>query len=144
MVDEARIRKLAVRIRRVAADTLERGVKDPRIAGPLALVTVTDARVSGDLREATVFYTVLGDETAHRATAAALESATGVVRSAIGRRTGMKFTPSLRFVADVIPDEARHIEELLDVVRSADAELASVRRDAVPAGDVDPYRDRGE
>lgn len=144
MVDEARIRKIAVRIRRVAADTLERGVKDPRIAGPLALVTVTDARVSADLREATVFYTVLGDETARRETAAALESATGVVRSAIGRRTGMKFTPSLRFVADVIPDEARHIEELLDVARSADAEVASVRQGALPAGDADPYRDRGE
>lgn len=141
MVDQARARRLAVRIRQVVADTLEYGVKDPRLAGPLALVTVTDTRVSADLHDATVFYTVYGDDAARRDTAAALESAKGLVRTAVGRRTGVRFTPTLTFVPDAVPDAARHIEELLDLARRADAELDGMRREAGPAGDPDPYRD---
>ena len=136
MVDVARARKLAVRIREVVATTLEMQVKDPR----LGMVTITDARVTPDLREATLYYTVYGDDEARAGTAAALESAKGVLRSQVGRQTGVKFTPSLAFVADVVPDTARHLDSLLAQARAADAEVQRAAAGASPAGDPDPYR----
>jgi ribosome-binding factor A len=136
MSNDVRARKLADRIKVVAAETLERRVKDPR----LGFVTVTDARVTGDLREATVFYTVLGDAEARAASAAALDKVTGLVRSEVGRQTGIKFTPTVTFVADAVPDTARHIEDLLAAARAADQAVAEAARDATHAGDPDPYR----
>ncbi|WP_034090212.1 30S ribosome-binding factor RbfA [Streptacidiphilus albus] len=136
MTDTARARKLADRIRVVVAETLERRIKDPR----LGFVTITDTRVTGDLREATVFYTVYGDETERAATAAALESAKGILRTEVGRQTGVRFTPSLTFVADAIPDTARHLDDLLVKARQADAEVRSVAVGKSYAGDADPYR----
>src|SRR5256885_14314640 len=107
---------MSVRVREIVAAVIERQVKDPR----LGMVTVTDARLTPDLREATVFYTVWGDETVHAETAAALESAKGVIRSAVGRGTGLKHTPSIAFVPDGVPENARYIEDLLEVARRAD------------------------
>src|SRR3712207_2921954 len=103
MADPARARKLAVRIRQIVSAAIESQIKDPR----LGMVTVTDARVTSDLREATVFYTVYGDEAAIADSAKALTSATGVLRSTVGRQTGIKFVPSLTFVADIVPDTTR-------------------------------------
>src|SRR5689334_7309179 len=136
MADPARARKLAVRIRQIVSATIESQIKDPR----LGMVTVTDARVTSDLREATVFYTVYGDDTAHADSAKALASATGVLRSAVGKQTGIKFIPTLTFVADIVPDTARELEEALERVRHADAELARAREGASYAGEPDPYR----
>jgi len=127
---------MAVRIRQVVAETLERQVKDPR----LAMVTVTDARVTPDLREAHVFYTVYGDEADRTSSAAALSSATGVVRSAVGRALGVRYTPSIAFVPDAIPQNARTIDGLLQQAREADAQLEHARAGKEPAGDPDPYR----
>lgn len=136
MTDHARARKLADRIKVVVAETLERQVKDPR----LGFVTVTDARVTADLREATVFYTVLGDDAARSDTAAALESAKGVLRSEVGKQTQVRFTPFLAFVLDGVQDNARHIDELIAKAHAADALVHEVAAGAVPAGDPDPYR----
>jgi ribosome-binding factor A len=147
MVDHARARRLAKRITQIVAAALEHEVKDPR----LKMVTITDTRVTGDLREATVYYTVLGErvdadpDTA--GAAAALASATGVLRSLVGAGTGVRFTPSLTFVPDQLPDEARRMEELLARTRESDAEVARLAASARPAGDPDPYRvprDRNE
>ncbi len=137
MVDQARARKLADRIAQIVAEMLERRIKDPR----LGFITVTEARLTGDLREATVFYTVYGSPEEQSATAAALASATGVIRSEVGHQTGLKHTPSLTFVADTLPEGARHMEDLVAQAREADAKLAAVREGAVPAGDPDPYRE---
>ncbi|GAA2273006.1 MULTISPECIES: 30S ribosome-binding factor RbfA [Kitasatospora] len=139
MTDTARARKLADRIQVVVAETLQRRIKDPR----LGYVTITDTRVTGDLREATVFYTVYGDETEREATAAALESAKGVLRSEVGKQTGVRFTPSLTFVADALPDTARTIDELLDKARVSDAAVRTAAAGAKYAGDADPYRAPG-
>ena len=136
-MDHARARKLADRIAQIVAEMLERRIKDPR----LGFVTVTEARLTGDLREATVFYTVYGSAEDRSATAAALASATGVIRSEVGHQTGLKHTPSLTFVADTLPEGARHMEDLVARAREADARLAEVREGAVPAGDPDPYRE---
>lgn len=136
MVDVARARKLAVRIREVVASTLELQVKDPR----LGMVTITDAKVTPDLREATLYYTVYGTDEERQSSAMALESAKGVLRSQVGRQTGVRYTPSLTFVADVVPETAGKIEELLAQARAADAELHALAEGAQPAGDADPYR----
>src|SRR3954453_10427059 len=136
MADPARARKLAVRIRQIVSAAIETQIKDPR----LGMVTVTDARGTRDLREATGFYTVYGDETQIADSATALASATGGLRSTVGKQTGIKFVPSLEFVADIVPDTARELEEALERVRHADAELARAREGAQYAGDADPYR----
>lgn len=140
MVDQARARRLAKRISQIVAAALEHEVKDPR----LAMVTITDTRVTGDLREATVYYTVLGEtvdtEPDTASVAAALASATGVLRSLVGAGTGVRHTPSLAFVPDVVPDEARRMEELLARARESDAQVARLAAGALPAGDADPYR----
>jgi ribosome-binding factor A len=134
--DKARARKLADRIRVIVAETLEMRVKDPR----LGFITITDSRVTGDLQQATVFYTVLGDETERAETAAALESAKGVLRSEVGRQTGVRHTPSLTFILDALPDNARQIDDLLARAAAADAEVLRVATGASYAGDPDPYR----
>ncbi|HUZ36194.1 MAG TPA: 30S ribosome-binding factor RbfA [Streptosporangiaceae bacterium] len=135
-MDAARARKLADRIARIVAEMLERRVKDPR----LGFVTVTEARLTGDLREATVYYTVYGTQEEQAETAVALASATGLIRSEVGRQTGLRHTPSLTFVRDTLPEGAQHMEDLVAQARAADATLAAVREGAQPAGDPDPYR----
>lgn len=136
MASEARARKLADRVREIVAEALEMKVKDPR----LGFITVTDARVTADLREATVFYTVYGDDEARAATAVALESAKGVLRTEVGRQTGIKHTPSLEFILDAVPDNARHIDELLKVAAQSDAQVHEQAATAHYAGEADPYR----
>ncbi|MBA2457049.1 MAG: 30S ribosome-binding factor RbfA [Nocardioidaceae bacterium] len=131
-----RVRKVADRVKVVVAEMLERRIKDPR----LGFITVTDVRVTGDTQHATVFYTVLGGAEAIESTAAALASATGVLRSEVGRQLGMRHTPTLEFVLDAIPDNARHIEDLLESARASDAEVARLARDAEYAGEPEPYR----
>ena len=135
-MDAARARKLADRITRIVAEMLERRVKDPR----LGFVTITGARLTNDLRDATVYYTVYGTEEEQAGTAAARASATGLIRSEVGRQTGLRHTPSLTFVRDTVPEGARRMEDLVARARAADEALAAVREGAQPAGDPDPYR----
>jgi ribosome-binding factor A len=136
VADRARARKLADRIRVIVAETLEHRVKDPR----LGFVTITDARVTGDLHDATVFYTVYGDETDRAESAAALDSVKGLLRSEVGRQTGVRFTPTLTFVADAVPENAARIDDLLRRARESDAAVARNAAKAAFAGDPDPYR----
>ena len=135
-MNEQRARRLADRIQVIVAEMLERRIKDPR----LGFVTVTDVRVTGDLREATVFYTVMGDQSEREDTAAALASATGIIRSEVGKQTGIKFTPTIAFVEDAVPETAAHLEELLRTARERDAEVAGLAAEAKFAGDPDPYK----
>ncbi|MEW2222438.1 30S ribosome-binding factor RbfA [Streptomyces sp. NPDC006990] len=141
MADKARAKRLADLIREVVAEKLHRGIKDPRLG---TQVTVTDTRVTGDLREATVFYTVYGDEEDRKAAAAGLESAKGVLRSAVGSAAGIKHTPSLTFVADALPENAKTIDEALARARAADEEVRKTSSGASYAGEADPYRKPGE
>ncbi|HEV7627006.1 MAG TPA: 30S ribosome-binding factor RbfA [Streptomyces sp.] len=137
MADNARAKRLADLIREVVAEKLLRGVKDPRLG---THVTVTDTRVTGDLREATVFYTVYGDDEDRKAAAAGLESAKGVLRTAVGAAAGVKHTPSLSFIADALPDNARTIDDLLARARASDEEVRKASSGADYAGEADPYR----
>ncbi|MFJ6730559.1 30S ribosome-binding factor RbfA [Streptomyces sp. NPDC091281] len=137
MADNARAKRLADLIREVVAQKLQRGIKDPRLGSH---VTITDTRVTGDLREATVFYTVYGDDEERAAAAAGLESAKGILRSEVGRAAGVKFTPTLTFVADALPDSARTIEDLLDRARQSDEKVREASAGAPYAAGADPYR----
>ncbi len=133
-----RVRRIADRIRVIVAEMLERRIKDPR----LGFVTVTDVRVTGDTQQATIFYTVLGeDEEADRAsTATALESAKGLIRSEVGKQLGMRHVPELSFELDAIPESARHLDEVLARAKESDAAVAAAREGKAPAGEVDPYK----
>ncbi|HEY7812927.1 MAG TPA: 30S ribosome-binding factor RbfA [Nakamurella sp.] len=136
MVDTARARRLAKRIVSIVATQIQHQVKDPR----LDMVTITAATVTPDLREATVYYTVYGDDDVVAAAGAGLASATGVLRSAVGAQTGIKFTPTLEFKLDVVPVNAHRINELLAAARDADARVAEQAAGARYAGDPDPYK----
>ncbi|MGF1648076.1 MAG: 30S ribosome-binding factor RbfA [Kineosporiaceae bacterium] len=136
MADPARARRLADRIQVVVAETLRTRVKDPR----LGFVTVTDVRVTNDLQHATVFYTVLGGQEDLEGTAAALASARGLLRSEIGRQSGVRLTPTVEFVADAVPEAADRLDKLLVEARRRDEQIAAVAARAEFAGDEDPYR----
>ncbi|GAB2596417.1 30S ribosome-binding factor RbfA [Pseudactinotalea suaedae] len=140
MTDHPRARKLAERIHEIVARMIDTRVKDPR----LGFVTVTEVRVTGDLQHATVFYTVFGDEQERQDSAAALASATGLIRSEVGRQTGVRLTPTLEFTLDAVPETAAHLEAALSEAAARDAELAKARESATYAGDADPYRKPAE
>jgi ribosome-binding factor A len=131
-----RVLKLADQIKVIVAEMLERRIKDPR----LGFVTVTDVRLTGDSREATVFYTVMGSESDQAATAAALASARGLIRSPVGKQLGMKFTPTIDFVLDAVPENARQIDDLLAQAHAVDTRVAEQAASARYAGDADPYK----
>jgi ribosome-binding factor A len=135
-VSNPRVRKVADRIQVIVAEMLERRVKDPR----LGFVTITDVRVSGDTQQASVFYTVLGEDEEIAGSAAALESARGLIRSEVGKQLGMRHVPTLEFIRDALPDNARHIDELLAKARESDAARAAAAAGATYAGEPDPYR----
>ncbi|GAB24679.1 ribosome-binding factor A [Gordonia polyisoprenivorans NBRC 16320 = JCM 10675] len=143
MADPARAQRLAKRISSIVASAIAHDIKDPR----LAHVTITDARVTGDLHDATLFYTVMGEtldtEPDYEAAAAGLAKATGVLRSKVGAGTGVRFTPTLTFVLDTVPDAARHMEELVARARASDELVARRAAEARPAGEADPYRAPG-
>ena len=127
--------QVADRIKEIVANALESRVKDPR----LGFVTITDVRVTGDLQQASIFYTVLGDTASREASAAALSSAKGMLRSEVGRALGLRITPSLEFFLDGMNESASAMNELIDQMHKADAELAKLRAGAKPVAE-DPYK----
>lgn len=130
-----RSRRIADRVQVVVAQMLERRLKDPR----LGFVTITDVRVTGDNQHASVFYTVLGEQDDLAGTAAALESAKGMIRSELGKQLGMRHVPTLEFIADALPESARQLDEVLARAKAQDEAVAAARGTAY-AGEEDPYR----
>jgi ribosome-binding factor A len=131
-----RNQQLADRIKVIAASLVERRIKDPR----LGFVTVTDVKLTGDNQQASIFYTVLGDQAAIDASGAALRSATGMIRTEVGRQLGLRHTPSVEFFLDGVPESARQIEDLLAKARASDEAVRARAEGAQFAGDPDPYR----
>ncbi len=131
-----RVAQLAKRIQVLVAQLLEQRIKDPR----LGFVTISQVRLTGDLQHASVFYTVMGDQVSHAETAAALRSATGLIRSEVGHQLGLRLTPSLEFILDALPETAAHVEELLAQASAHDAAVRAAAARARPAGEADPYR----
>jgi len=136
MSDPAKVRRHAERVRELVAELVRTQVKDPR----LGMITITDARITGDLRDATVYYTVLGDSAAQAGTAAALDSAKGLLRSTVGKAMGLRHSPSLTFVLDDVQDHAKEIDELLAAAVERDAQVQQLAAGAAYAGEPQPYR----
>jgi len=127
--------KMADRIKEIVARRLERGIRDPR----LGFVTITDVRVTGDLQHASVFYTVYGSDEERADSAAALKAATGMLRTEVGKNLTSRLTPSLEFIADGVPENAKLIDSLLAEAHMRDAEVETLKKSAQYAGDEDPY-----
>jgi ribosome-binding factor A len=136
MSDPAKVRRHAERVRELVASAVRTQIKDPR----LGMLTITDARITADLREATVFYTVLGDAEAKAGTAAALDSAKGMLRGTVGRALGLRHSPSLAFVLDDVQDHVKHIDDLLAEARQRDEQVQRLAEGAEYAGEAQPYR----
>ena len=140
MVDHARAARMAKRIQTIVASAIERQIKDRR----LELVTITDARVTGDLHDATVYYTARGadieSEPDYDQAAEALTRAKGQLRKIVGDELSVRFTPTLSFELDTVPEASAHMEDLLARARARDAELAKLKEGAQPAGDANPYK----
>ena len=109
---------------------------------------MTDTRVTGDLHDATIYYTVRGqeidDEPDYEQAAEALNRARGQIRKIVGDQLSVRFTPTISFERDTVPEASAHMEELLNRARARDEELAKLRANAKPAGDADPYKRSGE
>lgn len=135
MVDHARARRLGERIKVLAAEALEKVVKDP----DLGFVTITDVRVSPDLSQAKLYYTVFGSDEDLEISKEILESHKGKLRSEIGRHLGIRITPSIELINDEVPVAAGAMTDLLAEAKRRDAELEKIAKSAKPAGDADPY-----
>lgn len=135
MAQGDRAARMADRIREIVARRLEKGIRDPR----LGFVTITDVRVTGDLQHASVFFTVYGSDEERADSAAALKAATGMLRSEVGKQLSVRLTPTLEFVPDAIPENARLIDSLLNEAHERDAEVDRLKASAQYAGDEDPY-----
>jgi ribosome-binding factor A len=103
-------------------------------------VTITDVRVTGDLQQASIFYTVFGDEDAQLGTAAALASSKGLLRGEVGKALGLRIVPTIEFFADGLQEQATAMNDLMSQVRKADEELAKLRENAKPIGEANPYK----
>lgn len=144
MADKARAARMAKRIQTLVANAIDRQIKDRR----LELVTITDTRMTGDLHDATIFYTVRGhtidEEPDYDAAAEALHRARGQLRKLVGQDLGVRYTPTLTFEVDTVPQASAHMEELLAKARARDEELARLKENAKPAGEANPYKTDGE
>src|SRR4029079_19306886 len=131
-----RTQQLADRIRVIVSAMRERRIKDPR----LGFVTLTDVRLTGDNQNASIFYTVMGGQKSIASPAPALRSATGLIRSEVGKQLGLRHTPTIEFFLDAVPESARQIEDLLTKAREADEAVAEQAAGAQYAGEADPYK----
>ena len=136
-MDDAKTRRLAERIAKIVAELLERRIKDPR----LGFVTVTEARLTQrPARGEGLLHGVRHPRGAGRTPPPRCKSATGIIRSEVGRLIGLRHTPSLEFIADELPENAQRIDDLVAAVRQRDEELARAHEGAQWAGDPDPYK----
>jgi ribosome-binding factor A len=137
MVDHARARKLAERIKVLVAEALERAVKDP----DLGFVTITDVKVTPDLQHAKIFYTVFGSEAEKQQTTEIIDNNKGLIRREVGRGLSIRLTPTIEFVSDEIPVIAAHLNDLLNEAKSRDAEVQELAKGAEFAGEANPYKE---
>lgn len=135
-----RVEKVAERIHEIVASLITTRVKDPRVS----MVTVTDVRVTGDLQNATIFYTVYGDEEQLAQAGAGLASAKGMIRSHVGKQLGLRLTPDLAFVPDALPETAKSFEDALIAARHRDEEIAQAAEGKTYAGEANPYKEPRE
>ncbi len=109
MSTQLRVEKLQELIKQEMSKMLLREIKDPRIG----FVTVTDVEVTGDLREAKIYVSIMGGEEQVKSSLEGLHSALGFIRREIGRRIRLRFTPEISFALDNSLDYGEHIQKIL-------------------------------
>jgi len=109
MSSQLRIEKLQELIKQEMSKMLLREIKDPRIG----FVTVTDVEMTGDLREAKIFVSIMGDDAKVQESLKGLNSALGFIRREIGKRVKIRFTPEISFALDTSLDYSEHIQKIL-------------------------------
>lgn len=116
----ARSDRVSEQVRRELADLLRFGIKDPRIASKLSLVTLTDVEVTSDYSHAKVFYTSLLDAAGKAEIDAGLKRSAGFLRRELGRRIRIHRIPELHFVYDASVEEGTRISHLIDTAVESD------------------------
>src|SRR5438874_6244716 len=116
MTSHHRPERVAQMVQELLGELFARGMRDPRIG----LVTITGVKMSPDLREARVYWTVHGEEKVRKETAKGLEAAKGFLRREVGRGAGLRVVPELHFSYDEAIDRGDRIERLLREVHEAD------------------------
>ncbi|HUB09064.1 MAG TPA: 30S ribosome-binding factor RbfA [Myxococcales bacterium] len=111
--------RVAEEVQRELSSILVRGLKDPRIVG---LVTITGVKLSPDLREGVVYYSVFGTEAERTSTQEGLQAAAGFLRREIGHRLKLRVAPNLRFAFDTSIETGDRIEQLIREVHEHDAD----------------------
>ena len=137
MVDHARARKLAERIKVLVAEALERSVKDP----DLGFVTITDVRVTPDLQHAKIFFTVFGSDEDKKRSGEIIERNRGIIRREVGRGLSIRLTPTIEFVTDEVPEVAAHLNDVLAEAKARDEEIKRLAAEANFAGEANPYKE---
>jgi len=106
----SRATRVADQIRMEVAEILSRKIKDPRVQ----FVTVTDVKMTADLKIARIYVTALDQEHYEQQTAPGLKSAVGYIRTEVGRRLNLRYTPEIVFYRDTSAEYAHRMEKILD------------------------------
>lgn len=113
-----RMNRVGEQIKKELSQIIQREIKDPRIG----FLTITGVEVSGDLSQAKIFITVLGNNEAKANSLKALEKAKGFMRGEVGRRIGLRHTPELIFKIDESVEYGTRIESLLSELHKQEGE----------------------
>lgn len=113
-----RAKQVGEQMKKELSDIISRKIKDPRVG----FVTVTDVEVSGDLQQAKIYISVLGDEKQKEDTLIGLSKAKGFIRSEIGKRIRLRKTPEITFEFDESIDYGNRIETLLHQIHKEELE----------------------
>lgn len=132
MATHSRTERVAALIQEELGRIFARGLKDPRVG----FITLTGAKVSPDLREAWVYYTVHGGEAERTRTAQGLMAARGYLRRELGANLSLRVTPDLHFVIDKAIDHGARIDELIQQVHQADAARAAEGEASATEGEL--------
>src|SRR5207249_4271623 len=109
-----RTERIADTLREEIAQIVSYELEDPQ----LTMVTVTEVRVADDLRDASVYVTVQGDEYEHELALSALRHAAPYVRKQLGFALNLRHTPALHFVRDTVEEKAERVDTLLEGIGS--------------------------
>ena len=127
-----RSNRVAEQMKKELGEIIARKLKDPRIG----FVTVTDVEVTGDLQQATVFITVLGDDRKRRETLKGLTQAKGFMRTEIGQRIRLRKTPELMFELDKSFDYGNKIDNLLKQIKTEEVEIEEINTEEVEIEEI--------
>jgi ribosome-binding factor A len=116
--ESIRQRKIADQIKKSISQIIDRKLKDPR----KGFITITQVKVTRDLKIANIYFTCLGDEEQRRKSRQALESANKFIRSELAPQLKLRFMPELRFFYDETLDYAQHVDDLLKQIHSDNKE----------------------